>query len=247
MNRRAPSRAVASWPLGLAIACSAVGHIGVVLASPRREPAPLPETVELFVIEDAPQPEAAPAEPEPEPEPEPELPRRAMRSVARAVQEPPPETPVETPAAEQALAEPVGAAPVLARSAPVALAPHSGVPVVLASHRASGARETRAGPSSAERETMARAYLIEVRRRIAREKRYPRSARRLGVEGTVRVRFVIARDGSIGSLRASGEASVLREAALEAVRAAGPFEPPPLALGPRVSVDVPVVYVLEEE
>lgn len=89
-------------------------------------------------------------------------------------------------------------------------------------------------------------YLSIVRTRIEAKKHYPPFARNLQHEGTVVVNVTIGTGGSIISAvigKSSGYAS-LDKAALEAVRKAGPFPPPPgYGLG-QISVSVPLVFKL---
>lgn len=72
-------------------------------------------------------------------------------------------------------------------------------------------------------------YLQLVRTRIEESRRYPLAARKLGQEGRVLVRFVVAADGGLQEveLRESCGTRSLDEAALAAVRAAAPFPAPP--------------------
>lgn len=68
-----------------------------------------------------------------------------------------------------------------------------------------------------------------IQRRIQDCLTYPAQARRAGIQGTAEIIFTIGQDGSVSGLavrRSSGEA-MLDEAALEAVRKAAPFSPPP--------------------
>jgi len=69
--------------------------------------------------------------------------------------------------------------------------------------------------------------LRTIRSQIARVWTYPDAARRDGLEGTVWLRFRIAADGSVESVevdRSSGHA-LLDDAAIKAVRRAGPYPP----------------------
>jgi protein TonB len=72
-------------------------------------------------------------------------------------------------------------------------------------------------------------YLTSVRNSIEAHKFYPARARRRHEQGTVMLRLVLRRDGSVGevSLAASSGAGVLDDAALEAVRRVGQFPPFP--------------------
>jgi len=66
-------------------------------------------------------------------------------------------------------------------------------------------------------------YLKHVRALIESHKFYPGSARRLGMQGTVQVSFVINPDGSVSQVVSSGGARLLRLAAEQALRSATPF------------------------
>ena len=72
-------------------------------------------------------------------------------------------------------------------------------------------------------------YLQLVRTRIEENRRYPLVARKLGLEGQVLVRFVIAPDGGLKEVKLGESCGnwSLDEAALAAVRAAEPFPAPP--------------------
>jgi protein TonB len=85
-----------------------------------------------------------------------------------------------------------------------------------------------------------------VRQRAGRD--YPRSARRLGREGTVHVGLVVAASGAVTSVqiqRSSGHDDLDR-AAIAAVRAVGVLPPPPRELGwSSKPFSVPIAYRLE--
>ncbi len=90
-------------------------------------------------------------------------------------------------------------------------------------------------------------YLAGLRHRIQSSLRYPRAARRRGLEGTVHVEVVITAAGAVGTVaivRSSSHA-LLDEAAIEAVRRV-PAQPFPRDLPPRtLRVRVPVVFQLQ--
>lgn len=77
--------------------------------------------------------------------------------------------------------------------------------------------------------TLRDTYLQQVRTRIEEGRRYPLTARKLGQEGRVLVRFVIATDGGLEELELGESCGTrsLDEAALAALRAAAPFPAPP--------------------
>lgn len=77
------------------------------------------------------------------------------------------------------------------------------------------------------------AFQMAVRRKIEEKKKYPIAAQRRSLEGNVILKFLLGTDGSVSRmqvLRSSGN-SLLDKAALDAVRVAAPFPPPPAGLG----------------
>ena len=72
-------------------------------------------------------------------------------------------------------------------------------------------------------------YLDMVKLKIESRKRYPETAKARRIEGRVKVRFVLASDGSVRDVTVSKGArhSDLNMAALDAVRTAAPFPRPP--------------------
>jgi TonB family protein len=92
-----------------------------------------------------------------------------------------------------------------------------------------------------------RRYLSALRRALERQRHYPPSARRRGLEGTARVQFTIAADGAFSGIRVSRSAGVatLDEAAEHTVRRLARFEPIPAAIGRnRWTVRVPIAFRL---
>lgn len=94
-------------------------------------------------------------------------------------------------------------------------------------------------------------YGEQLRRRVARQQRYPGEAMDEGWTGTVEVEVRVARDGTlVGSpkvVRSSGHASLDREA-IRMVRAAAPFTALPQGLRSDVAtLSVPIVFELEDE
>lgn len=89
-------------------------------------------------------------------------------------------------------------------------------------------------------------YLAIIRAHIEQKKRYPRFSKRQNHEGTSIIRLVIAKDGSIVkiALLSSSGYSTLDKAAMDAVKNSSPFSPPSdYGLG-KVSLDIPLCYLL---
>lgn len=87
-------------------------------------------------------------------------------------------------------------------------------------------------------------YLTALRQRIQQSLRYPPSARRRGVSGTVNVEILILASGAIGgvTLVDSSTHSVLDTAALEAIRSLPRMPLPPELPARALRVRVPVVF-----
>lgn len=81
------------------------------------------------------------------------------------------------------------------------------------------------------RESERQHYLARLLEHIARYKHYPRAARRRGIEGDVRVSFLLAEDGTVRNIHIDSGFGVLRNAALHALRQAQPLPVPPPAWG----------------
>ena len=90
-------------------------------------------------------------------------------------------------------------------------------------------------------------YLTALRQRIQQSVRYPASARRRGIGGTVNVEILILPNGAVGDVQvlASSTHEVLDAAALETIRSL-PRIPLPLDVPARpLRVRVPVVFQLQ--
>jgi protein TonB len=90
-------------------------------------------------------------------------------------------------------------------------------------------------------------YLAIIRAMLERNKEYPLWARKNNWEGTVRLHFVVSRDGTIEDINVIGSSgfSILDKAAERTVRRIGKFPsiPKELTMG-RLSLDVPLVFKL---
>lgn len=109
------------------------------------------------------------------------------------------------------------------------------------------------GPGTAQEATgeeparLLASYLKGVRERVSRHREYPYLARRANLEGTVCLRVVVAASGRVvGVTPTCGTHQPLVEAALASVSSAAPFPPLPVALGQRLTIDVPVVFALDQ-
>lgn len=165
-----------------------------------------------------------------------------------------------------ATARPAPTAPVAAPPTTVSLSSLSSAPSPAQSALPTGA--TRGGPSTASAPVApfntvsvqaaapkpaaaapsgTRDYLSQCRSLIENNKEYPVMARRGRIEGSVTVRCVLTRDGSLresGVARTSGSA-LLDNAALKAVRCVGRFPPlPPEVHEGALAFDVPITFML---
>lgn len=90
-------------------------------------------------------------------------------------------------------------------------------------------------------------YTARVRELIDRQKEYPLMARRSGSEGTVYIKFVLARDGSLKQAevsRSSGR-SILDKAAMNAINSVRRFPAVPASMeGSELNFELPLVFKL---
>lgn len=216
----------------LFLALSVVLHISFGFAlsqlpEPKRELPPV--HLSIAPPPKPPPPAPAPLEPPP-PEPPPTPPKPRPKKPKRVRRRPPPKPapspeppPPPAPEPEPAPTPPPPPAP---KPAPKAPPPPP-------------------GPTAAQRKAALARYLSQVRRAVIAKKRYPRAARRLGLEGVIRVRVRIEADGHLSSARVVGDVDgPLAQAALKAVRDAAPFPGIPKLAGHAVSVDIPIRFRL---
>ncbi len=90
-------------------------------------------------------------------------------------------------------------------------------------------------------------YLTALRQRIQQSVRYPASARRRGLGGTVNVEILILSNGAVGDIRLleSSSHSVLDDAALDTIRSLPRMPLPPDLPARPLRVRVPVVFQLQ--
>lgn len=96
-------------------------------------------------------------------------------------------------------------------------------------------------------QTIERDYLNQLRQQIGKEKFYPRQARHKAEEGTVKVGFVLHKNGEISDMKIvlSSGYQLLDQAALRAVKKASPFQPIPEDLGYQTwSINIPLSFTL---
>lgn len=88
-------------------------------------------------------------------------------------------------------------------------------------------------------------YLSALHAAIERHKRYPPQARRRGLEGQVRVRFTVERDGSIRGVEVAGSSGhgLLDEAAADTLRRVRSLPPLPERLS-SLRLELPMIYRL---
>jgi protein TonB len=206
--------------LGCFISLTAL-HIAVfsVLEFFGKTEAPFAEMRELSLTLDFP----APMETEPEPpaaplSPEAVLPEVFPEPAAEEIPVPP-EEPVLVSPAETEIPVPVAAA----FSAPAESAPAAGA---AASSLAGSVPAGSGFAGSARKAPMTDAeYLDLVMGRLEKNKIYPLSVRKRGIEGDITVAFTIKRDGSVSGISLADPSGhrFLAQAAFETIRSSAPF------------------------
>lgn len=99
--------------------------------------------------------------------------------------------------------------------------------------------------NTAKKDIIKNEYLSKVRNKIARNKIYPKRAKRLKQEGKVLVSFLISHNGKIKNISLKGKSSYkrLNEAALKLLRSIARFDPIPKELGKNSwAIEVPINY-----
>ena len=182
----------------------------------------------------------APPQAAPEPVPEPEVaPPPEIQPPPKPVQKPVPK-PVPKPVARPKPRP----RPVLQKPPPTEIAetaPIVPIPAVAAARTVADKPVLAPVPQVSERES----YLARLLAHIDSHKFYPRSARRRGIIGEVKVSFYLHRDGSIEDLQITGGSKVLRKAARQAIYNAQSLPKPPDTLGLQEPIQFGMVYRLE--
>jgi periplasmic protein TonB len=250
------------WPPALALAV--VVHGLLVLVPMRLESAPAHEDERPPVAVRLPVPPEPVVEPEPEPvvEPEPveELPPPPEVEPPPELVEPPKPRPRDTsiPKPEPKQPEPEPEPAPVEPAPPEAPAP---APSETAARPSPQTSQTSPSPTPAEKAVAPSPtppkqpaidfgpYQRGLHRALIAERRYPPMARRLGLEGTAKVRVVLDRAGRLVKdakiTRSSGH-ELLDEEALAMVRRAAPFPALPEGISQSaVSFEIPVRFKLE--
>lgn len=224
-----------------------VHAIAIIVALKWPAPQPIELPPQAMMVEMAPLPEPAPPPPPkvitppqpPTPVEEPPLPKLAEAPKPTiSVPKPPkpkpkptppkpekkPEPPQEKPPAEQTVDTPPSTAPPAKSQAPA--------------------------PSIASNSNALPTWQSDLLRHLAKFKKYPEDARRRGMQGVNRLRFVVDGEGKVLSYSlagGSGSASLDR-ATMEMIRRAQPLPPPPKELLNNGSLEVvaPFVYSLDK-
>lgn len=104
-----------------------------------------------------------------------------------------------------------------------------------------------AGSSTSARRQMISDHALKLERWLERHQRYPRAARRAGIEGVVQLQFVLTSEGRVeaANVRASSGAPVLDRAALELLQSAAPLPWPQGLEVAAIEVQVPVRFELD--
>lgn len=192
--------------------------------------------IELEPLAEAPKPAPAPPKVQPpQPEPQPKLVEAPKPKLALAPPKPKPKPrppkPVEPKPQLKAQDQP---------SEPTAPAPAASA----AAKPAAPQQAAASAPSKAEI-----SWQSKLLSHLAKYKRYPDDARRRGLEGVNRLRFVVDGNGKVLSYSLAGKSGNLSldRATLQMIRRAQPLPPPPAEMltHGKVEIVAPFVYALE--
>jgi len=180
--------------------------------------------------EQPPEPEEPVVEEEPEPEPEPEVKE--------------PETIPEPVIEEKPVPEPVMVKKVEPKPKPKKLVKKKvkKKKVAKKKRKASRASSRRATSSRVDPNKKSR-FLASIRAKINRGKSYPRIAQRRGMQGAVKVRFTILKNGHVGSITVNGP-TIFHRSAKRAVKKAFPISVKNAPLSLPTTVNLALRYKL---
>jgi protein TonB len=88
-------------------------------------------------------------------------------------------------------------------------------------------------------------YLSNLLAHIDKHKYYPRIARRRGLEGVIKVSFILLPGGEVRQLQAGGDNRILRQAASATVRASLPLPLPPEGVSLPMTISFGMQYRLD--
>lgn len=240
-------RKLSGWGISLLVILGLHVAIGLwaMYWTVKAEPLELPPAAMMIELEPLPAPAPAPAPPPPpqvQPEPEP-LPKLAEAPKAKIALPPKPKPQPKPQPPKPKPPEPVPPKPQETESVKESVAPANETP----SENKPAAPQLAAPsvPSAAER-----TWQSELFNHLARYKRYPEDARRRGLKGTNRLRFVIDSNGMVLSYELVGKtgSASLDRATLQTIRRAQPLPKPPAELLKNGTLEIvaPFVYSLEQ-
>lgn len=235
---------MARYGIGLAIVL-AVHVVAVVLTLNWSVPQAIELPPAAMMVELAPLPEPAPPPPPkaapkpPTPVEEPPLPKLAEAPKPKiAIPKPPkPKAKPQPPQPEKKLEQPKDEAP--AKDDVADTPPSNSPPQKSAAPASSIASNSNALPS----------WQSDLLRHLAKYKKYPEDARRRGLQGINRLRFVVDAEGKVVSYSMAGGSgsAALDRATMEMIRRAGTVPKPPAELLTNGTIEVvaPFVYSLD--
>ncbi|WP_372239690.1 energy transducer TonB [Pseudomonas sp. 8Z] len=239
-------RKLSGWGLSLLVILGLHVAVGLWMMfwTVKAQPLELPPAAMMIELEPLPAPTPAPTPPpvqapEPEPEPQPkvvEAPKPQIALPPKPKPKPKPQPPKPKPP------EPKPVKPQESESVKENVAPANDKPSE--SKPAAPQLAAPSVPSAAER-----TWQSELFNHLARYKRYPEDARRRGIKGTNRLRFVVDANGMVLSyslVDKAGSASLDR-ATLQTIRRAQPLPKPPAELLKNGTLEIvaPFSYSLE--
>jgi len=93
-------------------------------------------------------------------------------------------------------------------------------------------------------DTKKQRYYTLVKRTIAKNKRYPRSAIRRGMQGVVKVRFVLSPNGELLQIKSLNGNKIFYNSIKEAIQRSFPLAPPPNLFYENIEISFDMVYKL---